>query len=66
MNARLERLQQVILEKLAQQGGELDASSLHYEFHQNDRVLVKKALLSLKANNDITIDFGMVTRNLFS
>lgn len=63
MNPRVERLQQVILEKLKQQGGELDMSSLYYEFHITERTLVKKALICLKADRYINIDFGLVTQN---
>jgi len=62
MNSRLERLQKTVLNKLAQQGGELDVSCLYFELDRNDRVLLKKALHCLEVDNCVNVNFGQVTQ----
>ncbi|NJL65040.1 MAG: hypothetical protein HC903_28655 [Methylacidiphilales bacterium] len=48
MSSRLEKLQKTVLDKLAQQGGELDVSCLYFELDRNDRVLLKKLYIAYK------------------
>jgi hypothetical protein len=62
MNSRLEILQKRVLDKLAQQGGELDVSCLYLELDRNDRVLLKKALHCLEVDNCVNVNFGQVTQ----
>ncbi|NJR19288.1 MAG: hypothetical protein HC785_28805 [Calothrix sp. CSU_2_0] len=62
MSSRLEKLQKTVLDKLAQQGGELDVSCLYFELDRNDRVLLKKALHCLQVDNCVNVDFGQVTQ----
>ncbi|MBF2064337.1 MAG: hypothetical protein IGS39_07935 [Calothrix sp. C42_A2020_038] len=64
MNRKVQKFQHEIIRKLNQQGGELDIFTLCCEYHQNERVLVKKALACLEAENRVNINYGQVTQVL--